>query len=89
MTTETKIIKIYGDYKFAVSKNSNNPEVAKEFLRYIFEESRYAKAVNNISPLKEENDRLRNNISLSQSEKEKIEADLKEYLDETNLLKEE
>ena len=42
-----------------------------------------------ISLLKEENDRLRNNISLSQSEKEKIEADLKEYLDETNLLKEE
>lgn len=42
-----------------------------------------------ISLLKEENDRLRNNISLSQSEKEKIESDLKEYLDETNLLKEE
>lgn len=53
---ETKIIKIYGDYKFAVSKNSDNPEVAKEFLKYIFEESRYAKAVNNISPLKEESD---------------------------------
>lgn len=53
---ETKIIKIYGDYKFAVSKNSDNPEVAKEFLKYIFEESRYAKAVNNISPLKEEID---------------------------------
>lgn len=53
---ETKIIKIYGDYKFAVSKNSDNLEVAKEFLKYIFEESRYAKAVNNISPLKEEID---------------------------------
>ncbi|MBM6818281.1 carbohydrate ABC transporter substrate-binding protein, partial [Clostridium saudiense] len=53
---ETKIIKIYGDYKFAVSKKSDNPEVAKEFLKYIFEESRYAKAVNNISPLKEESD---------------------------------
>lgn len=53
---ETKIIKIYGDYKFAVSKKSDNPEVAKEFLKYIFEESRYAKAVNNISPLKEEID---------------------------------
>lgn len=53
---ETKIIKIYGDYKFAVSKNSDNPEVAKEFLKYIFEESRYAKVVNNISPLKEEID---------------------------------
>ena len=53
---ETIFIKIYGDYKFAVSKNSDNPEVAKEFLKYIFEESRYAKAVNNISPLKEEID---------------------------------
>ena len=53
---ETKIIKIYGDYKFAVSKNSDNPEVAKEFLKYIFEESRYSKAVNNISPLKEDDD---------------------------------
>ncbi|WP_294188958.1 hypothetical protein [uncultured Clostridium sp.] len=42
-----------------------------------------------IAILKEENDRLRNNISLSQSEKEKIEADIKEYIDEINLLKEE
>ena len=53
---ETESIKIYGDYKFAVSKKSDNPEVAKEFLKYIFEESRYSKAVNNISPLKEEID---------------------------------
>lgn len=53
---ETEIIKIYGDYKFAVSKKSDNPEVAKEFLKYIFEESRYSKAVNNISPLKEDDD---------------------------------
>lgn len=53
---ETESIKIYGDYKFAVSKKSDNPEVAKEFLKYIFEKSRYSKAVNNISPLKEEID---------------------------------
>lgn len=53
---ETNVIKIYGDYKFAVSKNSDNKEVAKEFLKYIFEESRYSKAVKNISPLKYESD---------------------------------
>ena len=42
-----------------------------------------------ISILEEANNRLRNNISLSQSEKEKIETDIKEYIDEINLLKEE
>ncbi|WP_195988660.1 extracellular solute-binding protein [Clostridium sp. D53t1_180928_C8] len=53
---ETEIVKIYGDYKFAVSKKSDYPEVAKAFLKYIFEESRYSKAVNNISSLKEDDD---------------------------------
>ena len=50
---ETKVIKIYGDYMYGVSKNSDNPEVAKAFLKYIFEENRYANAVNIMSPLKE------------------------------------
>ncbi|MGN0026225.1 MAG: hypothetical protein ACI33I_04385, partial [Clostridium sp.] len=49
----------------------------------------YNELKQDIAILKEENDRLRNNISLSQSEKEKIEADIKEYIDEINLLKEE
>lgn len=42
-----------------------------------------------ISILEEANNKLRNNISLSQSDKEKIETDIKEYIDEINLLKEE
>lgn len=53
---ETEIVKIYGDYKFAVSKRSNNPEVAKAFLKYIFEEDRYANAVNIMSSLKQDID---------------------------------
>lgn len=52
---ESEILKIYGDYKFAVSKNTDNPEVAKAFLKFIFEDSRYAEAVNIMSPLKDKN----------------------------------
>ena len=51
---ETDAIKIYGDYMYAVSNKSNNPNVAKEFLKFIFEDSRYANAVNIMSPLKED-----------------------------------
>ena len=49
---ESKIIKIDGDYKFAVSKNTRYPEVSKEFLKFIFSEDRYSKAVNIMSALK-------------------------------------
>lgn len=49
---ESKIIKIDGDYKFAVSKNTKYPEVSKEFLKFIFSEDRYSKAVNIMSALK-------------------------------------
>lgn len=49
---ESVIIKVYGDYKFAISKKTENPKVAKEFLKYIFENDRYANAVNIMSPLK-------------------------------------
>lgn len=55
---ESIIVKIYGDYKFAVSKKTENPEVAKEFLKYIFEDDRYAEAVNIMSPLKKEGDKF-------------------------------
>lgn len=53
---ESQVIKIYGDYKFAVSKNSDYPEVAKAFLKYIFEKDRYANAINVVSPLKSDDD---------------------------------
>jgi len=46
-------IKIFGDYKIAISKDTKYPEVAKEFLKFLFEESRYANAVNIVSPLKD------------------------------------
>lgn len=46
-------IKIFGDYKMAISKNTKYPDVAKEFLKFLFEESRYANAVNIVSPLKD------------------------------------
>lgn len=53
---ETSVIKIYGDYMYAVSNNTDNPETAKEFLKFIFEDNRYANAVNIMSPLKDDMD---------------------------------
>lgn len=50
---ESKIIKVDGDYKFAVSKNTKYPDVSKEFLKFIFENDRYSKAVNIMSSLKD------------------------------------
>ncbi|WP_291648250.1 extracellular solute-binding protein [Clostridium sp.] len=50
---ESKYLKIYGDYKIGVSKNTKFPEVSKAFLKFLFEEDRYANAVNILSPLKE------------------------------------
>lgn len=49
---ETEVIRVYGDYMLAVSKNTLYPEVAKAFLSFLFEESRYAEAINTMSPLK-------------------------------------
>lgn len=49
---ESKIINIVGDYKFAISKNTKYPDVSKEFLRFMFNDDRYAKAVNIMSSLK-------------------------------------
>lgn len=51
---ETNTIKIYGDYMYAVSNTTDNPDTAKAFLKFIFEDNRYANAVNIISPLKED-----------------------------------
>jgi ABC-type glycerol-3-phosphate transport system substrate-binding protein len=49
---DSKVIKVVGDYRFGVSKNTNNPDIAKEFLKFMFEKDRYAKAVNIMSNLK-------------------------------------
>lgn len=49
---ESKIINIVGDYKFAISKNTKYPDVSKEFLKFMFNDDRYAKAVNIMSSLK-------------------------------------
>ncbi len=53
---ETEVVKIYGDYKMGIAKNSDNPEVAKAFLKFLFEKNRYANAVNIKSPLIESYD---------------------------------
>ena len=44
---------IFGEYRFGIAKNTKYPEVAKEFLKFIFENDRYSNAVNILSPLKE------------------------------------
>lgn len=49
----SKYLKVYGDYKIGISKNTKYPEVSKAFLKFLFEEDRYANAVNILSPLKE------------------------------------
>lgn len=49
---DSTLIKAYGDYKIGIAKNTEYPELSKEFLKFIFEEDRYAKAVNIASPLK-------------------------------------
>jgi ABC-type sugar transport system, periplasmic component len=49
---ESKIINIAGDYKFAVNKNTKYPDVSKKFLKFMFNDDRYAKAVNIMSSLK-------------------------------------
>ncbi|GAA0752805.1 ABC transporter substrate-binding protein [Clostridium sartagoforme] len=49
------LVRAYGDYKIGIAKNTEYPEVAKAFLKFIFEEDRYAKAVNIASPLKNNN----------------------------------
>ena len=51
---ETNTIKVYGDYMYAVSNTTDNPDTAKAFLKFIFENNRYANAVNIMSPLKED-----------------------------------
>lgn len=62
---ETKNVIIDGDYRIGVSKNTKYPEASKAFLKYIFENDRYAEAVNIMSNLKKSysSDKLLENIS--------------------------
>lgn len=52
----TNEIKLVGDYKIGISDNTKYPEVAKEFLKFLFEEDRYATAVNIMSNRKNNED---------------------------------
>lgn len=52
---ESKKITIFGDYKMGIAKNTKYPEVAKAFLKFLFEDDRYANTVNIVSPLKNSN----------------------------------
>lgn len=51
----TTKIQIGGDYKIAISKTTEHEKEAKAFLKFLFEDDRYAKAVNIMSTLKESN----------------------------------
>lgn len=50
---ETNIMKIDADYRFGISKNTKYPEASKKFLEFMFEDSRYAKAVDTTSSMKD------------------------------------
>ena len=74
---ESEVIKIFGDYKLAIAKNTKYPEVAKEFLKFLFEEDKYVNALNIQSSLKtsEKNKEFFNelkgfNISINKDEDE-------------------
>lgn len=49
---ETNLIKMNGDYRMGISKNTKYPDVAKEFFKFLFENNRYADSVNIMSSLK-------------------------------------
>ena len=49
---ETNVIKMNGDYRMGISKNTKYPDVAKEFFKFLFENNRYADSVNIMSSLK-------------------------------------
>jgi raffinose/stachyose/melibiose transport system substrate-binding protein len=70
---DSKYIKVYGDYKIGVSKNTKYPEVSKAFLKFLFEEDRYANAVNILSPLK---GNLRNKNLIKELESYNIPIDI-------------
>lgn len=48
----TKALPQRGDWLFGIAKSSKNPDTAKAFLKWLWDESRYSKAIGIISPLK-------------------------------------
>lgn len=56
---DSKVITVDGDNKFAVSKNTKYPKLSKEFLKYLFENDRYSKAVNVMSALKNSEENIK------------------------------
>ena len=55
---ESEEVSITGDYRLAVSKNTQYPEISKEFIKFLFEENRYANAVNIFPTLKNEEENV-------------------------------
>lgn len=53
---ESQQILFTGDYRYAISKTAKYPDAAKAFLKFLFEDDRYAEAVNILSPLKSNKD---------------------------------
>ena len=49
---DTKAIPMSGDWKYAVSKNSKHPKEAKAFLKWLWEDGKYANALSLCSPIK-------------------------------------
>lgn len=56
---DSKAIALGGDHKFAISKNTKYPELSKEFLKFLFEDDRYSKAVNIMSALKNSEENIK------------------------------
>ena len=56
---ETNVIKMIGDYRIGISKNTKYPEASKAFLKFLFEEDRYANAVNIMSSLRDSEENLK------------------------------
>lgn len=50
---ESKIVVVGNDYLMGIAKTTKYPEASKTFLKYLFENDRYANTVNITSPLKE------------------------------------
>lgn len=63
---EINEIIVYGDYRFGISKNTKYPEAAKTFFKFIFEDDRYADAVN-ILPISKNSDKSKNFLKEIQS----------------------
>jgi len=55
---DSEIINVVGDYRYAVSKNTEETQVSKAFLKFIFEQDRYAKAVNIMSIRKDSHENI-------------------------------